>query len=502
MIPLAVSRALLDAFHSEGVRYCHWKSSEHVLAGLAGNTDLDILIDRSQAGLAQEILARTGFKRFAPTVGMGYPAIEDYIALDRATGTLLHCHTHYRLVAGERHLKGLRLPWENQFLQTRVWDPEHQIFLVDPNIELLTLLVRAAVKLRASDLALDVFGRRYIRGGLVAEYEWLSSRIERPRVLELGLELLGPDVERPLAELIDGPLTTTGLLRFRRAARGELDRFRYYGPVTAFVLQTLRGVAWTVAGVNRKLLRSPRPLRRTIPSGGLVVAFLGSDGSGKSTLVREVSRTYASKIDVYRIYFGSGDGPASLLRLPLRVARRVYVRFVRGPRQGPRGATVTVPASARSAKRGAAGLGRLLWGLSLAREKARRLQSAWRARSLGMLVLADRFPQTQVLGFNDGPLLSDLRGSPGRIARWFASREARAYEWANRYPPDLVIRLNVSPPVAVARKPEMALEEVTRRVQAVRSLTFGAGAKVVDLDADQPLEEVLREVKWIVWSAM
>jgi hypothetical protein len=500
MIQLAVSRALLDRFHADGIRYCHWKSSEHVLAGLAGKTDLDILIDRTQAGLAQEILARCGFKRFAATIGMGYPAIEDYIALDRATGTLLHCHTHYRLVAGERHLKGLQLPWENQFLETRVWDPEHQIFLVDPNLELLTLLVRAAVKLQASDLAFQMFGRRYVRGGLVAEYEWLSSRADRGRVLELGRELLGPDVERPLAELIDHPLTIAGLLRFRRAARGELDRFRTYGRVTAFALQALRGVAWTVAGVNRKLLRSPRPLRRTIPSGGLVVAFLGSDGSGKSTLVQEVSRTYASKIDVYRVYFGSGDGPVSLLRIPLRVARRLYVRLVRGPRQGPRAATV--PASARSAKRGAAGLGRLLWGLSLAREKGRRLQSARRARSLGMLVLADRFPQTQVLGFNDGLLLSDLQHSSGRIARWFASREARAYEWANRYPPDLVIRLNVSPPVAVARKPEMTLEEVTRRVQAVRSLTFGAGAKVVDLDADQPLEAVLREVKWIVWSAM
>lgn len=500
MIPLAVSRALLDAFHAERVRYCHWKSSEHVLAGLAGETDLDILIDRAQAGLAQEILARTGFKRFAATIGMGYPAIEDYLALDRATGTLLHCHTHFRLVAGERHLKGLRLPWENQFLQTRVWDPEHQLFRVEPNIELLTLLVRAAVKLRTSDLALQVVGRHYVRGGLVAEYEWLSSRVERPEVLDLGRQLLGAEVERPLAELIDGPLTTAGLLRFRRAARGELDRFRYYGRVTAFALQTVRGVAWTVAGLNRKLLRSPRPLRRTIPNGGLVVAFLGSDGSGKSTLVGEVSRTYASKIDVYRIYFGSGDGPASLLRLPLRVARRLYIRLARGPRQGPRAATV--PASARSAKRGAAGLGRLLWGLSLAREKGRRLQSAWRARSLGMLVLTDRFPQTQVLGFNDGPLLSDLQHSPGRIARWFASREARAYEWANRYPPDLVIRLNVSPSVAVARKPEMTLEEVTRRVQAVGSLTFGAGAKVVDIDADRPLEEVLREVKWIVWSAI
>jgi len=500
MIPLAVSRALLDRFHADGIRYCHWKSSEHVLAGLAGETDLDILIDRTQAGLAQEILARCGFKRFAATIGMGYPAIEDYIALDRATGTLLHCHTHYRLVAGERHLKGLQLPWENRFLETRLWDPEHQIFRVDPFLELVTLLVGADVKMQTSDLAFQLLGRRYVRGGLLAEYEWLSSRADRPQVLELGRELLGPDVERPLAELIDRPLNTAALLRFRRAARGELDRFRTYGRVTAFALQALRGVAWTVAGVNRKLLRSPRPLRRTIPSGGLVVAFLGSDGSGKSTLVREVSRTFASKIDVYRVYFGSGDGPVSLLRLPLRGARRLYVRLVHGSREGPRGAPV--PASARSAKGGAAGLGRVLWGLSLAREKSRRLQSAWRARSLGMLVLADRFPQTQVLSFNDGPLLADLQQSGGRLARWSASREARAYQWANRYPPDLVIRLNVSPAVAVARKPEMTPEEVARRVEAVRSMTFGEGAKVVDLDADRPLEDVLREVKWIVWSAM
>src|SRR6185295_3361565 len=193
--------------------------------------------------------------------------------------------------------------WENRFLETRVWDDEHQIFRVEPNLELLTLLVRAAVKLQVSDLLSQLAGRPYVRGGLKVEYEWLSSRIERAGVLELGRELLGPQVELPLAHLVDGPLTTGALLRFRRAARGELDRFRTYGRLTSVGLQALRVMAWTVAGVNRKLLRSPRPLRRTIPSGGLVVAFLGSDGSGKSTVVQEVGRSYASKIDVYRVYF-------------------------------------------------------------------------------------------------------------------------------------------------------------------------------------------------------
>ncbi len=497
MKPLVVSRRLLDAFHAEDVRYCHWKSSEHVLAGLAGRTDLDILVDRHQAGLTQDVLARCGFKRFEATIGMGYPAIEDYLALDEETGTLVHCHLHYRLVAGEQHLKGMRLPWEDRFLATRVWDPELCIFLVHPDLELVTLLLRASVKLRSGHRLADVIGRKYPGRGMRAEYEWLRARVDRDRVLALSEELLGQATRAPMAELLDD-VTVPRLMRLRRAASAQLDRFRYYGRVQGVVLQGVRSVAWTVAGVNRRLLRSPRPLRRTIPSGGVVIAFLGSDGSGKSTLVRELGKTFAAKIDVYRIYFGSGDGPVSLVRLPLRVARQAYARVTKGSRQKRSGqSSVSI---GRPSGPGA-GLARFLWALSLAHEKSDRLASAWQARSLGMMVLADRYPQTQVSGFNDGPLLTGLGESSGGMARWAAARELTTYEWAARQPPDLVIRLNVSPAVAVARKPEMTVEEVTRRVAAVRSLTF-PGARIVDLDADQPLEVVLRQAKWAVWEIL
>jgi hypothetical protein len=491
--PLAVGRRLFAAFHAEGVRYCHWKSNEHVAAGAAGDTDLDILIDRRYAGPAQRLLAGCGFKRFDATPGMGYPAIEDHIAMDRDTGRLLHCHVHYRLVAGERHLKGYRMPWEDHFLDRRRWDEANQLFVADPDLELLTLIVRFAVKLRTRDLLAHGLGRSYLRGGLAVEYQWLRARADVAEGQRLCSELLGGRAAEAYGRLLAGGLTLDRLTRFRRAARPELDRLRIYAPLTAVGLQWGRTLAWLAAGLNRRYFHLAQPLRRTVPTGGVLVALMGSDGSGKSTLRAELRRTLGSKVDVAEIYFGSGDGPSSLLRWPLRQVRRSVDSLRRRSRRA-------VPGIAREGK--TMGLALAVWALVLAREKRQRLRRSWRARNRGMVVLADRYPQAQVMGFNDGPLLSHLAEHPSRLLRWVARREAAVYRWADRHPPDLVVRLLVSPEVAVARKPEMTIEEVTRRTGAVRSLSYPCGTAVVDVDADRPLAEVRRAVHWAVWGQL
>ena len=51
---------------------------------------------------------------------------------------------------------------------------------------------------------------------------------------------------------------------------------------------------------------------------------------------------------------------------------------------------------------------RVVWALALAVEKRSKMRRARRARNRGMLVLCDRYPQTKILGFNDGPLLAGL----------------------------------------------------------------------------------------------
>jgi thymidylate kinase len=143
-----------------------------------------------------------------------------------------------------------------------------------------------------------------------------------------------------------------------------------------------------------------------------------------------------------------------------------------------------------------------VWALVLAREKAARLRTAERARQRGLVVLCDRYPQSTVRGFNDGPLLTPWLESPRSLLRRLARWELSVYESARALAPDLVIKLDVSPRVAVQRKPEMAAEECARRRAAVSALEWGGRGRVATIDAEQPLERVIAEVKRAIWAEL
>jgi thymidylate kinase len=147
-------------------------------------------------------------------------------------------------------------------------------------------------------------------------------------------------------------------------------------------------------------------------------------------------------------------------------------------------------------------LGLVPWALALGLEKRAKLRQAIRARNRGMIVVCDRFPQAQVMGFNDGPLLNHWAGRPGALRKALARWEAQPYTHACFDPPDLVIKLKVTPEVAVERKPEMTLPEVRRRSEAVQSLRFPPQTVVLSVDTDAPLDEVLARAKQAVWRAL
>jgi len=504
MSTLAPATRLLDALHARGIVYCHWKSNEHLLAGLAGDTDLDMLFDRRQYAEATVALAECGFRRFDASPRTRYPAIEDHIAWDSESGRLVHCHTHFQLVAGEPHLKGYRLPWEAQCLATRRWDEDAGVYVADPNLELLMLLVRYATKLRMRDRALHGAGRRYPSASFEREYLWLLARVDRERTIALCRELLGEGAVAAYTDLITPPVTPARLLRLRHSARDALARFRSHGVIAGRVQRWSREIFWLAGGVNRRYLglRSTRPLRRTSPSGGLLIAVVGCDGSGKSTLTQSLASTLGRKLDVCRIYFGSGDGATSPLRWPLKVARAAAVRTgmlrahgSRAPDDRPRGSA----AEAASLRAQLLRVARIVWALVLAFEKRGRLDQAWRARDRGMIVIADRYPQLQLAGFNDGPLLADLAASRSSFLRHLAEWESAPYRRADVQPPDIVVRLDVSADVAERRKPETGRSEIERRVKAVRALRYREGAAVVDVNADRPAAEVFQQVRTAIW---
>jgi thymidylate kinase len=143
-----------------------------------------------------------------------------------------------------------------------------------------------------------------------------------------------------------------------------------------------------------------------------------------------------------------------------------------------------------------------LWALLLALEKRQSLRRAWRARNRGIVMVCDRYPQHQIMGFNDGPLLDRWSRSPSGLLRALARWESIPYRWAEAQPPRLVIKLHVSPEVAVVRKPGMRPDEIQRRNGALASLRYPAGTRVVELDADRPWEAVLLDCKSRVWEIL
>ncbi len=499
---LDVLRRLFDRLHAEDIRYCHWKSNEHLSQSFTGQTDVDVLFDRRAIVPLTRLLGEVGFKRFVVQPGRGYPGIEDYVGFDASTGALTHLHVHYQLTLGEKFLKGHRLPWEERYLSSRVWDSEFEIYVADPHLEVIALLVRAVMKLRLRDSVKETLGSPYITGGMRRELSWLAARVSGDRLLEVARDLVGEPAARLLPELVAGDRPSVRRLRaFGRRIAPSLDEYRLHR-TNAAALQMMRrelGVVWWK--VRNWYLDAPTRSTRTAPQGGLTVAFLGADGAGKSTVTGAIADWLSREMAVVTTYGGSGKGSASLPRRAMQEVAAVLRRLLKARRVAP---------TSRSPRTEAAGdprtsrptLPRLAWILSLSRERLRRARAARRAKGLGMIVLSDRFPQDQFPGWNDGPRLSRWIDKGPWPVRRAARRERAAFAAVSLSPPDLVVKLHVSPAVAAARKPETPADQVQRGVELLRLLRFPATTRVVDLNAEAPLQDVVLRAKQAVWDAI
>jgi hypothetical protein len=470
---------------------------------MVGKTDVDILVDRRAIVPLTRILGETNFKRFVVKAGRGYPGIEDYVGFDAASGTLTHLHVHYQLTLGEKFLKGHRLPWEELFLSSRILDADHGIYVAEPNLELVVLVVRAVMKLRVRDTILELLGRRYFGGGMLRELRWLADRSDRGRLLEVGAQLVGEQAARLLPEMLVGNGPSVGQLRaFDRQAQPSLREYRLYGATAAVRQMTTRewGIIWWK--VKNWYLGAPTKSTRTLPQGGLTVAFLGADGAGKSTLTEEIAEWLSREVAVVLTYGGSGKGSASLPRRFLQGLAALRRRVARA-RPGSAG-TSPPPPNGGEARRPEKkiSLARLVWVLSLARERRRRAQQARRAKGRGMIVLSDRLPQSQFPGWNDGPRLTRWLEAGSWLRRVAARRERAAFRLAELSPPDLVVKLHVSAEVASRRKPETPPEQLRTGIDMVRRLRFPDTTRVLELDAEQPLDQVLLQAKRAVWECI
>jgi thymidylate kinase len=479
---------VFNEFHRQHVSYCYWKSSRRIHEVLAGAGDVDLLVAKIDQHRVQVILAERDFKLFPSVADRDHPATLSFLGYDERSGQLIHLHLHFMLCIGERLLKNYRVPWENVLLTRAILHPTLPVRILEPTSEAVLLVVRACLELRRVDLMTLYVWQATTRKFALDRAE-LAARIDRAAVRDLAAELLSAD----LAELVADALYSEQPLESRAGLRRRMQKHfaahRSYNAVEARMRSAGRALHWVAGSLNKHVLRAPRPWSRRAPGGGCMVALMGVDGSGKSTSVATMRAWLGAKVDVVPIYFGTGDGRPSLLLRPFKLTMPVVRRVLKSkPRVASHGkASGPAPGLLYS-------LLLMVWAAAVAVDKRKKLFAARRGANRGLIVLTDRYPQSQIIGFNDGPLLSRLT----RVPHWLRRFEGASYHLARRLPPDLVIKLVVTPETAARREPDMDPAVIRQRIADLQRLEL-PGARVVCVDAERPLAEVIRAVKHEIW---
>ena len=223
---------------------------------------------------------------------------------------------------------------------------------------------------------------------------------------------------------------------------------------------------------------------------GPLIAVIGCDGSGKSTVSEDV------------LAWASRFGPAAAAHLG-KQAGTVGRALERWPLIGAwLGRVIKRKTDSTRAQRDKKAPG-LLTALVLtvfALRAARRFRRMMALRRQGLIIVTDRYPQLDVPGSYDGTGLS-VAASGNPIVRWLARRERTNHERMTSYRPDLVLRLNVDLDTACARKPDHRRELLAEKIAATPLLKFN-GASIVDIDGTQPLDAVLAAARAAVTQVL
>ena len=485
---LSIVRQLLDRFNENNISYCHWKSNQHFGDALIGIDDLDILIDRFQYGQIVSILQELCFKRFYIPSERTYVGIEDYLGFDYEQGDLVHLHLHSQLVVGEKHLKGFHLPIEQEVLANRRFDETMGVYMSSYFDELLLLILRAGMKVRRR----DIFKSRIISGSTQKEFEWLKENCEGFQKCLENNTWLTERIKKCVFQIYEGKNSWSVINRLKHYLYRDLSPYSQGSGLYNTYMRNYRELGRIDLEIKKRYLHTKYTLTRRRPAtGGVTVAFLGSDGAGKSSAIAEIKKWLYAFMDVRFFYLGSGDGNSSILRLPLKLGLKIAQRV--GLVKTSNNFSDSNLGEVKNKKLGRA---RRLWVYSLSAERIKKLRNANRCRLRGFVVLTDRYPQSEFPGLCDGPRLGEAKGAAAR-------KEKECFRIAKLCPPDLAIKLIVPPEVAVQRKPgEINVETSRNLTERVKEIKFSGHTRCVEIDSAQEQKKVWLDIKRAIWDAI
>lgn len=494
----ALSTRLFDELNQHEIVYCHWKSNELLAEGLRGETDLDIFAERSSFTPTIAILLNLGFKQAEVRWGPRTPGVLHFYAFDPCANDLIHVHLYSRLMTGESLVKSHVLPCEAMLLEGSERIGNVQVPTKEAEAALCVL--RSFIK-NGSLLHTWLHGRGrtpdepsefwFADEGVKAEaaYEVLqqhSGAIDKRLFLKCF---------RALAE--DWPALNKWMLglQMRRCMRG-CARHTYFGRLTSYCGLIVTKLRRFACGKTKN---------KVLNSGGAVIAFIGGDATGKSTLVNETKRWLGGTFAVRVAHVGKPS--ATWLTMPLSIWLPLARRIFPGQRHQTRQAAEALAKKSKQQDKPKHGTSLLyaLRAVALAWDRSKLLRKVHRQAGAGEIVICDRYP-TDTPGGPDGPRLRECGDTQSWLLNFLARTEHRLY--ARNAPPDVVLRLHVSIETAKQRNQlrtkldKHSDEDLVIRHQKVRAWK-NTGAKVVrEIDTEANLDQTILSVKESIWESL
>jgi len=296
-----MNKFILEFFrelNDRNVEYCHFKSNNNLIPAVNGVDDLDLLLAPASLDIFSEIIAKFGIRMAHDRGKEPTPYVYHYFGADPETGLLVHLHVYFKIVTGGSIFKNHWIRTEKMLLSQRVIDEHTKVFIPCAEADCILFVIRKMIE-QPSPVENFLFYRDL--SNIMGELSWLLERADEQRMLEMVNEWL-PELDPQLFKdsldilVAQGPLMSRVKLGLKM--RAVFDN-KVRGALTA---EISRSIEFLYAYVRGKLKISRK--NRYVFPGGLLIAFVGSEASGKSTLSKDAAAWYGERFDVSHVHMG------------------------------------------------------------------------------------------------------------------------------------------------------------------------------------------------------
>lgn len=491
---------LMNELNNSHVVYCHWKSNYSLAESFSSNMDIDLIVDRRDLSNALIILANLGFKQATIRFGMMPSGIFHYYGFDFQTSQLIHVHLFNRILTGESFVKSHLFPFESMLFEKTY--NIGQITVTSKTAELVLFVMRTFIKYGS---LLDLMYLISKSEDIKAELRWLMADNDISESLSM-LKTYCPVVDKELFLTCIEALESKGF-PFKRIVLAQRMRRRLH----IYAIDNL--LRHTFSYIQLLWEQGIRHLngnkKNKMPSaGGMVIAFVGPEATGKSTLVSESKKWLSQTFAVNSVH--AGKPPSSWITAPINMVlpltRQLWPRLRSSRLEGhvsDSDREETLPKLT-----GLSGIIYALRSVSLAWDRRQLLIRARRLAARGEIVICDRYP-SETVGAMDSPRLQENRstgGLLGIIFNSFAHLESQLY--TEIPPPDIVLKLKVSVETAKKRNQERIKvgketdEYLESRHRQSQEWNKSGTKYIYEIDTEQSLAETISCVKNAIWESI